>query len=333
MLCTSFSTRSLPPPEMARAWKRVVAGHFGPLDTEADVCNGFAAELHLYELGDLRLFRIRAPAHRVGHQQVRHQGPAADAFKLVLQVQGEAQVQQGMRQVQLRPGDWTLYDPRQPYSILNRTPMEEIVLWLPRHCLPVAPMLVGRPDDAELASVHRMVSGYLDCLVSQLPSLPGPVAHTVSQAAISLIVSALNGHAQGRVQVPMLAHVTRERVKELVAVRLADPQLSIDEIARALRCSRRYLYKVFQDEGTTLERHIWDQRLDRCREALAARDHQGGLSQGAISQVAFAWGFGSAAHFTRLFKARYGVTPSAFRASVHHVAASASPQADALPLA
>lgn len=314
MFSTAFSTRSLPPRDRAAAWSRTIERHFGALDTEADERDGFEAAMDVYELGDLQLFRIRAPAHRVGHHQPLHDGPAAEAFKLVLQVRGEAVVEQRQRRVTLRPGEWTLYDPRVPYDIVNRVPMEEIVLRLPRHSLGAVPALVHWTDDPALGSLHRVVSGYLRCLANQLPGLPAPAAHSLSQAAMSLVGSALCSRGRASA-VQALPELTRERVKELVAARLSDPDLTLDVIARSLHCSKRYLHKVFEEEGLTLERYIWQQRLARCHEALAAPNRE----RRSISQVAFAWGFGSAAHFARQFKARYGVTPSEFCAQASTV--------------
>jgi len=32
-----------------------------------------------------------------------------------------------------------------------------------------------------------------------------------------------------------------------------------------------------------------------------------------VSEIAFSWGFNSAAHFTRAFRAKYGMAPSEYR--------------------
>jgi len=46
-------------------------------------------------------------------------------------------------------------------------------------------------------------------------------------------------------------------------------------------------------------------RRDLCDPALAAR---------SISEIAFAWGFNDAAHFSRAFRARFGRSPRELRA-------------------
>ena len=55
---------------------------------------------------------------------------------------------------------------------------------------------------------------------------------------------------------------------------------------------------------------MWDRRLERSREALMAGN---GAS---ISEIAFACGFNSSAHFSRAFKAKYEVSPRELRDTV-----------------
>ena len=60
----------------------------------------------------------------------------------------------------------------------------------------------------------------------------------------------------------------------------------------------------------TLERFVWDRRLERSREALLAS------ADVSISEIAFACGFNSSAHFSRAFKAKYEVAPRELRDTV-----------------
>ncbi|HVZ54577.1 MAG TPA: helix-turn-helix domain-containing protein, partial [Pseudolabrys sp.] len=98
-------------------------------------------------------------------------------------------------------------------------------------------------------------------------------------------------------------------IRQYVLAHLSDPDLSIDRIARAMGCSKRYLHQVFAAENVTIERHIWRLRIERCCEALTEQ----GKPEKSISAIAFEWGFNSSAHFSRLFKAQVGVAPTAFR--------------------
>lgn len=102
----------------------------------------------------------------------------------------------------------------------------------------------------------------------------------------------------------------RERIVAYIDANLSRSDLSADEIARHMGCSRRYLHRAFEGEDITLERFVWDRRLERSREALMAGN---GVS---ISEIAFASGFNSSAHFSRAFKAKYEVSPRELRDTV-----------------
>jgi AraC-like DNA-binding protein len=102
---------------------------------------------------------------------------------------------------------------------------------------------------------------------------------------------------------PILRHIDRH---------LADPGLSPETIATAHHISVRYLHKLFQDEGTTVGRWIQRRRLEECRRDLTHRVRGGGT----IAAVAGRWGFPSAPHFSRVFRAAYGMSPSEWRDTV-----------------
>ena len=90
---------------------------------------------------------------------------------------------------------------------------------------------------------------------------------------------------------------------------LADPELAIDQIARSLACSKRYLHKLFLKQDMTLARLIWNRRLEKCRIDLRDPEH----GERTITEIALAWGFNDSHHFSRLFRERFGVTPRDYR--------------------
>ncbi|MFF0561620.1 helix-turn-helix transcriptional regulator [Streptomyces sp. NPDC004266] len=104
---------------------------------------------------------------------------------------------------------------------------------------------------------------------------------------------------------PHVAAASLERVKDHVMRHLGDPDLSPSRIAEAHFMSVRYLHKLFQLEGTTVSGWIRAQRLERCRrELLRPMAREVG-----VAAVAQRWGFVSPSHFSRIFRAAYGMTP------------------------
>lgn len=111
---------------------------------------------------------------------------------------------------------------------------------------------------------------------------------------------------------------TRQRallasVHDFIARRLPDPRLTPQTIADAHQISLRHLQKLFHAEGLTVAGWVRHQRLERCRHDLA--DPR--LRDRSINAIATRWGFGDAAHFSRLFRAAYGLPPSDYRQLTH----------------
>jgi AraC-like DNA-binding protein len=90
--------------------------------------------------------------------------------------------------------------------------------------------------------------------------------------------------------------------------------LDADSIAQALNCSKRSLHKAFEAETRTLHQHIWARRLEGVRRDL----EDAALGTRSITEIAFAWGFSSPEHFSRIFRARYGLSPREWRHQRKH---------------
>jgi len=106
----------------------------------------------------------------------------------------------------------------------------------------------------------------------------------------------------------------RARIQSFIQRNLADPELSIQRIATHMQCTKRYLHKVFSDEGQTLCHYIWAQRLERCRAELMRPE----MAAKSITQIAFSCGFSNGAHFSRAFRARFGKPPRDYRQAALH---------------
>lgn len=85
-------------------------------------------------------------------------------------------------------------------------------------------------------------------------------------------------------------------------------KISLDQIAENMYLSPFYISKIFKSEtGETPIRHLIDIRLENAMELL-----EGGW-QGSIQEVAARVGYDDAYHFSKLFKKRYGISPSQAR--------------------
>jgi AraC-like DNA-binding protein len=121
---------------------------------------------------------------------------------------------------------------------------------------------------------------------------------------MDVLVDDRNGQAFGRAST-----ATVLRAKQVIARRIGDPDLSVVRIAAELKISTSCLTRALKANGLSPMRYAWSLRLEHAKRLLA------GSPQGATQEVAYQCGFASAAHFSRAFKERYGMTPREYAAS------------------
>lgn len=104
-------------------------------------------------------------------------------------------------------------------------------------------------------------------------------------------------------------HAQLRRIEDYIIGHLAEPSLNQQDVAHALGINTRSLSKVFESAGTKFCTWVRNERLARASKRLASC----GVPRESITEIAFGLGFYDAAHFSRCFKQRYGVTPREFR--------------------
>jgi AraC-like DNA-binding protein len=98
---------------------------------------------------------------------------------------------------------------------------------------------------------------------------------------------------------------TLTRAKAFIGQHLHDVDLDVNSIASSLGVSQSHLHRAFAASDMTLMRYVWSCRLERAAELLASR----GRRLVTIKEIAYRCGFENAAHFSRTFKERFGITP------------------------
>lgn len=97
---------------------------------------------------------------------------------------------------------------------------------------------------------------------------------------------------------------------QLIERQCGDANLAPERVAAALGCSRASLYRVFARQGRSVSAVIWTARLERARRLLGSAEGVGV----PIADVAIRCGFRETPTFSRMFRRRYGLTPSDARA-------------------
>jgi AraC-like DNA-binding protein len=99
------------------------------------------------------------------------------------------------------------------------------------------------------------------------------------------------------------------RVTGTIRERCHESDLDPAAVAAALGLSRRYVHRLFAAAGTTFTRELYACRLDRAQRLLRDKRFDGL----GIAEIAWNCGFSEPSHFTRRFRERFGLPPSAYR--------------------
>ncbi|NVZ63030.1 helix-turn-helix domain-containing protein [Pseudomonas gingeri] len=295
-------------------WSNLIWDVVGRLDTQVIGDGPFEASAMFGHAGTLQYCRLDATPHRVERGQAMISRDDRDLVKLVVQQRGRAIFAQGDREVCLEPGQWALYDTRRPYSVTNLTQVRQLVMLVPRSELGLRHGAVGALTArgfGRCAGVERMLPTYLARLFSEIDEVEHSSRAELGTIATHLLRMALleSGHKS---VTSSSREILRLQVHDFVQQNLMNPQLNVELIASRFRCSKRNLHKAFSDDESTLAQFIWQSRLERVRDAFG----DGRLASRSVTEIAYQWGFNNAAHFSKAFKARFGLTPTRYRADV-----------------
>lgn len=307
---TQFNTMGTPK-ERLDQWSHLIWDVVGRLDTLVVGDGPFEASAMFGHAGTLQYCQLDSTPHRVERGQAMISRDDRDLIKLVVQQQGRAVFSQGGRDALLEPGQWALYDTRRPYSVTNLTRVRQLVMMVPRTELGLRGGEVGQLTARGYghgAGVDRMVPAYFARLFAEINEVQDSTRAELGAIAIHLLRMALF-ESSNKASIPSVRETLRFQIQDFVQQNLANPELCVETVANRFRCSKRNIHKVFSDDGTTLAQFIWRSRLERIRDALG--DIR--LVNRSVTEVAYHWGFNNAAHFSKAFKAHFGVPPTRYR--------------------
>lgn len=254
-------------------------------------------------VGRLRIGHIVASQHRVGLTPALARTEPHAVAKVIVQTVGTSVYEQRGERVTIGPGDCLAYDVSQPHMITSSETTEHLVVIIPRDLVAERGVRLDKLSAQQFSGrtgVGRLGAELVESTLGELETITPACEADLAASILNLVFLPLASAAQGR-------DALRFKIKSYIRDRIRDPELSIEQIAEALHCSKRYLHLAFGECDLTIADFIRATRLDACKAELERRPDR------TISEIAFAWGFSSSAHFSRLFRQRFGHAPSAPR--------------------
>ena len=306
----SWSSSGLARSEAISQWRDWAASTIAPIDVTVFDTDDFSARWISHGVGQLRLLQLHAPAQRVVHTgQDGSAGRATPSIQLVYARRGALKTRMAGKRFTVEPGQFVLLDNTRFYQMEMDTAHEAIDLMMPQgwleKYLPDPEALLARPICAS-SGWGAPLGSLIETMVTGLDQSPLPRSLIAEQVG-ALLTLATGFHepvTESRHRGQLARHILRR-----IETDFADPELTPERFARDLGISRRYLQALLAGTGTSFVQELNAQRLDRASDMLTD-PRAAGLSLG---EVAFRCGFLDPGYFARLFRKRFGVTPSQWR--------------------
>ena len=309
----TFSTNTVHPRDRFDFWHSVACKSYVEHECEPDERRRFEGHVDIAPLAHTSLSTYSNTPARIWRTARQVARAHADDLYLALQISGTCTVSQDGRDASLQPGDFCLADTAGEYAFTYPVHSSQLILKIERarlkarlphfRSLMAVPVRSGEATGALASDFFSMLPRYRD-------SISGLAELRIADQAVDLAALALSSvtGASG-LKLSSASASALLRLRQAVEAALGKRGVRCAEVAEAAGMSMRYANHLLLQEGTSLERFLQHRRLEKCREAL--RDP--GQSHRSVSEIAFAWGFSDASHFTRSFKAAYGLAPRDYR--------------------
>ncbi|MBV8190542.1 MAG: helix-turn-helix domain-containing protein [Alphaproteobacteria bacterium] len=272
--------------------------------------HGFAASVRAYHLGALFVSQVDFEGVRFVRDRKKAASDGVDHYLVHLYATGGLVGTAEDRDRVLRPGDVQILDLSQP-NLTRAERSGTIAMMVPRdtlrQALPDGDLhgLVLRGD----SGAGALLADYMRSLMGRAPAITTADAPFVAHATTEMIAACFRTTAETMARArTAIEAATLERIQRYVEANLASPDLLPEVLCAQFALSRSQLYRLFEPLGGVAG-YIQEKRLARAYSEIADLRQ----SHRRIYDIAFDLGFTSEAHFSRIFRRTFGVSPSDVR--------------------
>ena len=294
-----FDSGQYPPLEGLAAWRQMTASLYQTWPRGEP--EAFRAKANGYKVGELVFNQAQFTPARFLRGPELLAGKGRDFLSLQMQLAGEERLIMAHGHVRLLPGHIYLRDWAYGFDS-EATAMRLNAIMIPRHRLragagmqehtPVLSWSMADPDG-------RLLSMLWQELITELGQVTLPQARSLCDAFLGFL-DALLGYGPAEATSASLG-----AMQQFLMTRLQG-DVGVEALCQHFHVSRSTVYRLFGPLGG-VSHFINGARLERCYGELRGADPRGVK----IADVAASWGFADASSFSRRFRSRFGVSPSA----------------------
>jgi AraC-like DNA-binding protein len=322
-----FRADDVPAASRVDYWHDVVGEAVGSLDLRIRGGLDGRDRLAVEDLGPVVVGDLSASSPAEVRRTERHvRRDDTDLCKVQVLHAGRGVVEQDGRQAALGTGDLVFVDLARPVR-WTMSAMRTVTVVFPRSLLPLSRTATDALTGVRVPG-DQGTAALASSLARQLPRQARDTGHDggarLGTAVLDLLAAALASRVAPDAGDPgrdlPAATARRARLTEVLAdieANLGDPGLTPTTLAAAHHMSLRALHALFEQHEATVCGWVRHRRLERSRRDLA----DPAQSDLPVSAIAARWGLVNPAHFSRAFRAEYGLSPVEYR---HRVLGRAS---------
>jgi len=306
-----FSTAGLPHPERFEAWRQMVSALFDVRRLKGHGEGAFSASLTAYHFGAFLLCHSRSDAARYDRSAQRSRLDDLDHYLIHMPLQQQAVFgNEAGRSRRLRVMDVGIFDMALPANLLSGAG-ESISLILPRATLAA---LLKHPNhqhgrvlgwDTPMGAIlgRHLIGLYMEASRFGLHEASALADAATRMIALAFGFGTLGLDVKAAAPAPQRETLAR-RVRLHIEQNLHRESLTPETIMKELVISRSQLYRQFERYGG-VHRYLRQRRLRQCLITICNPLHAGQR----IADIAYDRGFSDEAHFSRIFRETYGMSP------------------------
>jgi AraC-like DNA-binding protein len=308
-----FNTDAIPERQRFAAYRDELAKWSCGLKVSTPNPFGFHANLELRRIGSLDIMINTLSAIEVSRTPDLVQD-GDDALLVMLLMSGQAHHSQLGDEQHLNPGQAVIFDTGCPgvFSLVSRSKL--LTLKLPRAPLSARLPQVSRFANATLDGdpvargllAHYLTGAFDLDLVSSESTAQLLHDHIVDLVALSL----RTGGGMQTIFSPRDAPAMhRAAILQEIETSAVDPAFDSGVAANRLGITVRYVHHLLELTGRTFSEHLIDKRLKLVGQVL----HDRRQARCRIAEIAFQNGFRDLSYFNRVFRRKYGASPTEVR--------------------
>ncbi|NDW02871.1 helix-turn-helix domain-containing protein [Jiella pacifica] len=288
-------------------WRTLVRPLFDvrPIGSDLSSFSGGADILHA---GTVLLSRTAATAQCFHREIPKYSTPEWDHIVVQLYETGGYVGDCAGESIGIEAGEISVLDLGRPFET-TATDFSNVTLLIPREVCARAQggLFHGRRLGHD-SVMTPLVRSHMTFLADNAPRLTGAEMGAGVEALLTLMNASAGRDGDARARAALAASL-RQKIVQFIDERLADSELSPAAIASGCGLSRASLYRLAEvDDG--IAALVQSRRLSRAFDLIV----DASARAARIDDICHSVGFASAAHFSRAFKACYGVSPRDLRA-------------------